>query len=517
MNRLLFSLSRYFEWVSQIQAFFASWQKKFGTWDLNYDDILLYASNQTQLNALSQTVCAVSLIVDSQEVQEMKTRLLESFEQLNSILLKYIPSHPEAKWCTLPTLLKEYGVALPSNVQDIISKHVAFPGDDERTLVADLLKNPLPPNTSGTFQPGHDISLRLTKSLTIRMLTSLERNIDHFQRSLLDHLETLVFFKLHHSVMFDTYLRAQIKQVSEQSLPAASPQDTLQFSVFPFSLPPASIFPPKTKKKEDEQMPKKILQKSLDQVRELLGKIMDGTATYSEIIAKGELDLEKLDIEKEFAILANYITSQKLQSSKCKGLSGVKSMLELFKYAMHVRNILSVCKQYKLEGCLDDPKLDELRAVVSDLQSEEDRSKLTPIKALAKMTLLKVLLCLTRNGKETSPKCLELFAVMADSAAFYQFVRDKQFHGKKGNVAFDQQYHLITTQLQHEEYDETVLNHLRAAFTLIGPFMDSKQTFEELMCQVTGLDVTNGLKQLETVNANITLIRLWFSRAEVSW
>ena len=84
-----------------------------------------------------------------------------------------------------------------------------------------------------------------------------------------------------------------------------------------------------------------------------------------------------------------------------------------------------------------------------------------------------------------------------------------------GQAIFLQQYQLITAQLQHEEYDEQVLNHLFAAFKVISPFMDAKKSFTELMREVTALNAVNGLKQLETVNTNITLIRLWFSRAEV--
>ena len=50
----------------------------------------------------------------------------------------------------------------------------------------------------------------------------------------------------------------------------------------------------------------------------------------------------------------------------------------------------------------------------------------------------------------------------------------------------------------------------------MAPFMDPRQDLGRLMSKVLALDVTNSLRQLETVNANITLIRLWFSRAEVS-
>jgi hypothetical protein len=61
-------------------------------------------------------------------------------------------------------------------------------------------------------------------------------------------------------------------------------------------------------------------------------------------------------------------------------------------------------------------------------------------------------------------------------------------------------------------FPEQVLNHLFAAFKLMAPFMDSRQDLGTLMSKVLALDVTNGLRQLETVNTNITLIRLWFSR-----
>ena len=144
------------------------------------------------------------------------------------------------------------------------------------------------------------------------------------------------------------------------------------------------------------------------------------------------------------------------------------------------------------------------------LSSEESRAKLTLLEASTNMKRVRYLLC------QASPSSLELFTAVGDSNAFYQFVHEKQFVGEKGQAVFQQQYQLITAQLQHEEYNETVLNHLYAAFKIIEPFMDRDQSFYKLMSQVARLDVTNGLKQLKTVNTNITLIQLWFSRIEVS-
>ncbi len=45
--------------------------------------------------------------------------------------------------------------------------------------------------------------------------------------------------------------------------------------------------------------------------------------------------------------------------------------------------------------------------------------------------------------------------------------------------------------------------------------MDKTKKFSVLMKEVTDLNPVNVLKQLKTVNENITLIRLWFLRAEV--
>ena len=134
------------------------------------------------------------------------------------------------------------------------------------------------------------------------------------------------------------------------------------------------------------------------------------------------------------------------------------------------------------------------------------------ITSFTQMNIIKTSLCLEGS---VNYSCLNIFPVVANSAAFYQFIQEKQFTGEKGQALFQQQYQLITAQLQHEEYDDNVLNQLSAAFVFMAPFMDKEQNFQSLMSQVTKLDTSHGLKQLDTVNENITLVRLRFSRAEV--
>ena len=496
--------------MREIQIVLKDWQDRFLHQRANYDEILLYASNHTHLHSLGNTLCVSSLICDAQDSHQMKTQFLTEFESLNISLIKYIPNLPDVKWCTLPALLQEYGVGLPHKLQKMISQYVLFPGD-EKPLHWEPPTNPVPPSTTGHFQPGHEVSLQLSKGVSLYQLAELITELNDFQQLLVGHLEMLVFFKLHKSVMFDKYLRVQIAHNTKklESLKPQSILPSLQFSGLTFSVPIPSIQITQRETEAKQGLPVKVFIQSLDGTKDLLSKVMQGDAKYSEIIAEGELDLENLDVTREFAVLVEY---SNMKNFVCGGLSGVQSMLELFQYSNHVHNIDSVCIQYQLKGCLDDPRLTNLKGLVWQLKSEDARAKLTPNEAVRKLQQVKT----TLGFKEkTNSKCLNLFAVIQDSAAFYQFIRDKQFYGEQGKAIFHQQYQLITAQLQHEEYDEQVLNHLLAAFRLITPFMDQHQSLGTLMSKVMDLDVTNELRQLETVNTNITLIRLWFSRAEV--
>ena len=480
-------------------------QHKFKELKINYDEIVTYDSQHSQLEHLAQTICASSAIVNKQDIVPVKNMFLDAFEQLNIILIKYIPGKPDVKWCTLPSLLHCWGVALPPHLLDAISQFIVFP---EEKKVLDLLDNHPIPNTSGNFQPGHNISLKLAKCLTLCDLLDLVKKLNDFQQPIMDVLDMLVFFKLHHSGVFDKYLQVHLRKESEPVTKAKCSTTTHLITVSTF--PPFSMQHQSDDQSQMEGLSLHALQRAMTETHELIMKLMHGTAEYSEIIAEGEIDFEKLDMEQEFNTLYNFSAHFNLPSM---GLSGVQSMLELFQYVHHIRTIYSVCEQYQLQGCLSDPNLCELHQLAEYLSQEKNCAKLKLSEAPEKMKKVKKTLF---PGNKVSLNCLELFTVVRNSAAFYQFIRDMKFVEEGGQALFQQQYQLITAQLQHEEYDETVLNDLYGAFKLIEPFMDAHQNFNQLMSKVTSLDVS-GLNQLKTVNTNITLIRLWFSRAEVRW
>eukprot|EP00731_Ephydatia_muelleri_P021726 Em0014g317a len=371
-----------------------------------------------------------------------------------------------------------------------------------------ILSNPLPQVIHS--DDVHKYFEWATKSLTLTELAALTGQLDEFLKPLLDHMKMLVFFSLNQCKIFNNYLHLQLKQkCSAISVhPSMRPNNT--FSTLG-ALPKEEGT--KEERPKEDGVTLQILAKALKTTSHFLDKLIEGAAKYSEIIAEGgTLTLESINIEVEFHILATYFSTAGLGShvSTNEGLKGIRSMLELFQYtSIHIPAIHKVVQQYHLEGCLNDPSLKEVVTIAEEV--ERSRANLTPREAVPKMQHVKNILYLKNPGESNN---LDLFPVVADSVDFFQFVRDKRFDDIEGQEAFGQQYQLITAQLQHEEYNETVLNHLYAAYRFIIPFMDTKQNVNSLMTKVTSLDVSGGLNQLETVNSNITLIRLWFSRAE---
>ena len=411
------------------------------------------------------------------------------------------------KHCNLPELLLSYGVSFPPDLRKSLDQKVVFPGKQHSIPEEQRLKNAIPASSYDEFEPGQDISLTVTKSFSLMDMQKLLEDLQTFLEPIIDHMEMFVFFHLQKSVMFVEHLHKHLNDI----IAAASPKPEKTFTALP-SFKRSMAFGKRDGDKEGG-VSMGVLQKALSSVKYLFLKILKGTATYSDIVANGALQLQTLNTEEEFGILRKFVDLFEMNRGNCEGLDGMRSMLELFQFTHHIDHIWQVCNQYSLTKCLEDEQLKKLMLIVEQFKTETSRAHLTPLEATEKMVFIKHALCL--EGR-TNYSCLELFPAVASSAAFYQFIKDKQFVGHKGQTLFREQYQLITAQLQHEEYDENVLNHLRAAFEFIAPFMESDISFSDLMGKVTKLDTTNGLKQLDTVNENITLITLWFSRAEVS-
>ena len=404
---------------------------------------------------------------------------------------------------SLVSILTGHGVELPTTLSAVLSQSFLLPGEQKPDM--ELVEHIPSSSTTGKFvPPDPDVKLKLSKSVTLNVLTTLIHDILEFVHPIAAYINILVYFKLHPSRVFSTYLH---KKVEAQVLPVHNGEPGQDF-----------------RNEVQERLPVtiSILRNALQCTVELIGKIMKGAANYDEIVAGGLLNAQsdgnanifaepRFDVEEEFLNLVK--CPQFGVYGAQQGLYIVKCLLKLHQLPHYVEMIQCVCRQYHLEQCQEDPNFKQVSQWAEVLQKEGERENLTSAKAKTMWETVQKIFCL-KDG--SSLKCLDLFSKIADSVDFYHFLEEKQFTGMKGKELFIQQFELVTAQLQHEEYKESVLNHLFAAFKFISPFTDPGQSFSSLMTAVTSLDTTVGLTQLDTVKNNMHLIRLWFSRAEVS-
>ena len=367
----------YFQWVRDAQAILTIWQERFLQKDVNFDGVLNYASHHTPIGQLGQALCAQTAVVDYHDVQDTRSVFITHFDELNACLLKYIPGLPEAQWCTLPSLLAYYGVSLPHHIQDTIFKHVLFPGD-QKQLEGALTLCKLPATSSGQFQPGHDISLKLTKAMTLRKLLELLQDIMAWLHGIQKHLDMLVFFHLQKSEIFMKHLLQEAAKsvvVSLERSTESSSSFSLPYPRFQF---PTSASSSLEQSEQDSGVTPEMLEQALEHVHNLIYRLAAGTATYADIVAGGVLRLESLNIQRELEIFTQY--ARHTGMAHIEGLAGIQSMLELLQVTHHIDMIHCTCKQYQLKGCLTDPTLNQLIAI-----AEESLTKLTLVDAMKKV------------------------------------------------------------------------------------------------------------------------------------
>ena len=383
---------------------------------------------------------------------------------------------------------------LPAPLSNLLRENFLFPGEEAAAM--QLVEHTPSPLTSGKFSPPNPnfVKLQLSRNVKTSTLETLIHEINDFVHPIEDHINVLVYFKLHPSKVFSAYLH---KEVDAQVLQVQEPGQDLE-------------------EEGQERLPVNIsiLSTALVHMEALIRQIMNGNATYREVVGGGLLNVRfadpRFDVEEE---IQNFVKCPRFANYGTDGPYIVKCLLKLHQLPRYVKMIKCVCEQYHLEQCQEDSDFKQVSKWAAELEKEDEREKITSAMAKPRWENVEKIFCLKEGG---SLKCLDLFSKIADSADFYHFLEEKQFTGRKGEELFRQQFELVTAQLQHEEYNETVLNHLFAAFRFISPFTDSGQSFSSLMKAVTSLDTTKGLTELDTVKNNMHLISLWFSRAEVS-
>ena len=158
------------------------------------------------------------------------------------------------------SLLSEHGVALPDDLFTLLHESVLFPG--EKNPVLELVEQNPSPSILGKFSPpDKTVKLQLSKKVSIKVLSSLATTINNFVDPVAQYIEILVYFNLHPSKVFCSYLQ------NEMDVQLCTQEHTLEG--------------------EHPRLPVtvSILRNALQHTVELMAKIVQGTATYGEIVA----------------------------------------------------------------------------------------------------------------------------------------------------------------------------------------------------------------------------------------
>ena len=91
-------VQKYYLWVEHIHTCLCNWHEKIVTCNVNYDDMIDYANMLSSICKIAKAVCATKFIVDDEDIAKIQTTYLKHLEELNVLLLKYVPEVPRAKW-----------------------------------------------------------------------------------------------------------------------------------------------------------------------------------------------------------------------------------------------------------------------------------------------------------------------------------------------------------------------------------------------------------------------------------
>ena len=93
------SVKQYFSWIQKIRQVMLTWKKKLSSSDANYDEIHVYTQKQRYIYLIAQHVLTTSsLVISAENLDALNRTFLEKYEQLNILLLKYVPGDPKLGW-----------------------------------------------------------------------------------------------------------------------------------------------------------------------------------------------------------------------------------------------------------------------------------------------------------------------------------------------------------------------------------------------------------------------------------
>ena len=100
------AVSHYFEWIQKLHAILSVWYNMLENESADYDIIHMYNQNQRHIHNLAQAVSASGLVMSASKIVQLQHKFLQRFEEMNQLLLRYIPKDPKAGWYVLTNVIK---------------------------------------------------------------------------------------------------------------------------------------------------------------------------------------------------------------------------------------------------------------------------------------------------------------------------------------------------------------------------------------------------------------------------
>ena len=321
-------------------------------------------------------MCVCSLLTESEIIEQMQTKCYDFLTELKKMLIKSIPGQPADQAFTLQDLLEDCHVAMPCELQKMISKCLILP-----------LKR--------HDHQSQQISVEVSEGISINEIALLKNELVKFDSLIDEHLITmLAFFRFHKCQLFYQCLNRHL---------ADTPT------------PHASL---RVKRKENEMdLSIECFVKALESVFNQISRLLKGEAEYSEIM---ELHPQGLDIPKEVKLLESCST---VFSMECSGLTDTANLLNLCKVSQQARDLVFVCRQLKIE----DARLHEIETRVEELEDERVKKTMTSEKAERQTDEMRDLLYFKQNTA-VAPQCLILLSglKMCDSDALIHLIKNSE-------------------------------------------------------------------------------------------
>lgn len=92
------SVKKYFSWIQKVHHVLSSWKTKLSENDANYDEIHLYTQRRQCIQSIARHVSATSLVMSAENLTVLKNTFVKKFDELNFLLLKYVPEDPNFGW-----------------------------------------------------------------------------------------------------------------------------------------------------------------------------------------------------------------------------------------------------------------------------------------------------------------------------------------------------------------------------------------------------------------------------------